>query len=498
VEDGRREVEVDLSREFFEDLEDNNGHQKVESEIVDLVTGDDRAYPIFRQDEFDLSRKLEQFFENRFIQTKSFEVIAKKLSESLEDREQPRAISMILVDAENLKINQNTDRFLEDRAAYPLEVKIAFANWSNPSLGDWDRQLYSRGYQLIHVPKGKDGADAKAIAMGSSLSIRDRQLKEVFIGSNDRLLDHLCNELLNQGAIVYQVGIKGDRITLKHLNHGETKTYSLKDYEPIEDKLESIDLVQQKLESQNSKIEKIEKTLSSLERSVANIQKYIAKQGSLGGDRPTTETVSSNNSQKVQQEKEATVTQAGQFKTEADLATALVTIIRDRQKLSPNSPMNLIELGTEFRAIYSQSVGNLVKESKLAKNLSKFCEKRAEFRLDKSVNPYRIYLQSQNKSQQKQSADSHVNSNSTPSTHISSQSDLEQALQTLIISLRQKQSEKTVDLSIIGTEFYKRYNKSLSSVLEKLGMGKKVINFFKTSTKFKVHKTKNNYKISLS
>jgi hypothetical protein len=498
VEDGRREVEVDLNREFFEDLEDNNGHQKVESEIVDLVTGDDRAYPIFRQDEFDLSRKLEQFFENKFIQTKAFEVIAEKLSESLEDREQPRSISMILVDAENLKINQNTDRFLEDRAAYPLEVKIAFANWSNPSLGDWDRQLYSRGYQLIHVPKGKDGADAKAIAMGSSLSIRDRQIKEVFISSNDRLLDHLCNELLNQGSIVYQVGIKGDRITLKHLNHGETKTYSLKDYEPIEDKLRSSDSIQQKLKSQDLKIEKIEKTLASLERSVTNIQKYIAKQGNLGGDRPTTETVSSNNSQKVKQEEEATATQTSQFKSEADLATALVAIIRDRQKLSPNSPMNLIELGTEFREIYSKSVGNIVKESKFAKNLTQFCEKRSEFRLDKSVNPYRIYLQSQNKSQQTQSADSRISSKSAQSTNISSQSDLEQALQKLVVSLRQKQSEKTVDLSTIGTEFHKQYNKSLSSVLGKLGMGKKVISFFKTSPKFKVHKTKNNYKISLS
>lgn len=498
VNDRRREIEIDLNRDFFEDLEDNNGYQKVESEIVDLVTGDDRSYPIFRQDNFDLSRELEQFFENKFIHTEAFELIAKKLTQSLEDREQPRAISVILLDAENLKINQNTDRFLADRSTYPLEVKIAFANWSNSSLGDWDRQLYSRGYQLIHVPKGKDAADAKAIAMGSSLSIRDRQIKEVFIGSNDRLLDHLCNELLNQGAIVYQVGSKGNLITLKHLNNGTTKVYSLKDYEPIEDRLESSNLIQQKLDSQDSKIADILEKLLSLDRSIQDLQKQNIQQQTLPGDRPTTETVSSNSSQKVKQEKEATATQTSQFKNEADLATGLVVIIRDRQKLSPNYTIDLGVLGNAFRKKYGQSLADTLKGLKFAKNLTQFCEKRSEFRLDKSVNPYRIYLQSQDRSQQKQSANSLVSSNSAQSTNISSKSELERILQTLVVSLSQKQSEKTVYLSVIGTEFQKKYNKSLSSFLVKFGMSKKVLSFFKTSPKFKVHQTKNNYKISLS
>jgi hypothetical protein len=76
-------------------------------------------------------------------------------------------ISLLLLDAENLKLDINSELFLASVCEYPLQVKIAFANWRNPSTGKQDIELYNRGYQLVHVPGGKDSADAKMIAFGA-------------------------------------------------------------------------------------------------------------------------------------------------------------------------------------------------------------------------------------------------------------------------------------------------------------------------------------------
>lgn len=61
----------------------------------------------------------------------------------------------MLLDAENLKLDINRKTFLTSLSKYPLQVKIAFANWRNLASGKQYGELYGRGYQLVHVPGGK-------------------------------------------------------------------------------------------------------------------------------------------------------------------------------------------------------------------------------------------------------------------------------------------------------------------------------------------------------
>lgn len=90
-------------------------------------------------------------------------------------------IAILLLDAENLRLDINAEKFLSHICTYPLQVLIAFANWRNPSMGKQDAELYERGYQLFHVPGGKNSADAQMIAMGASIARHYPDVKEVFV-----------------------------------------------------------------------------------------------------------------------------------------------------------------------------------------------------------------------------------------------------------------------------------------------------------------------------
>ncbi|NET16752.1 MAG: NYN domain-containing protein, partial [Okeania sp. SIO1H6] len=114
-------------------------------------------------------------------------------------------IAILLLDVENLKIDINAEQFLASISEYSLQVKIAFANWKNSSLSKYDAELFERGYQLIHVPEGKNSADAQMMSMGAAIGRQYSDAKAVFVCSSDWLLTHLCNSLQNQGLTVYRV-----------------------------------------------------------------------------------------------------------------------------------------------------------------------------------------------------------------------------------------------------------------------------------------------------
>ncbi|MDD1429441.1 NYN domain-containing protein, partial [Dolichospermum sp. ST_sed9] len=88
---------------------------------------------------------------------------------------QSPGIAILLLDAENLQLNISTEKFLSTICNCPLQIKIAFANWSNR--GKLDIELHERGYDLIHVPAGRDNADGKMIALGSSIHERYPNIK---------------------------------------------------------------------------------------------------------------------------------------------------------------------------------------------------------------------------------------------------------------------------------------------------------------------------------
>ncbi|WP_445300444.1 NYN domain-containing protein [Microcoleus sp. B9-D4] len=142
-------------------------------------------------------------------------------------------IAILLLDAENLKLKLNTEQFLAGLCDYPLQVKIAFANWKNPSTGKLDAELYDRGYELIHVPGGANSADGKMIAFGAAILYRYRDVRQVFVCSSDGLLNHLCNQLQNQGVTVFRVRRQNSVLSVENCQNGESKHYSCEREEEI-------------------------------------------------------------------------------------------------------------------------------------------------------------------------------------------------------------------------------------------------------------------------
>jgi hypothetical protein len=110
---------------------------------------------------------------------------------------------LLLVDAENMNPPAALEAHLQSLAQYPIRYRLAFGNWR--TLGQRDQEFYRRGYQMIHVPSGKNSADIKMSLDASLISLHHPSIREVFICSADSDLLHLGHALLRQGMIPYQV-----------------------------------------------------------------------------------------------------------------------------------------------------------------------------------------------------------------------------------------------------------------------------------------------------
>lgn len=183
-----------------------------------------------------LRSRRRQFYPSQARRQQLFEPLAPSNSGCAESAIAPetsaecdRGIAILLLDAENLKLDINTEKFLTSLCSYPLQVKIAFANWKNPSIGKLDTELYDRGYELIHAPGGSNSADGKMIAFGAAILYRYRDVRQVFVGSSDSLLNHLCNQLQNQGLTVFRVRSQNAVLSVENHLTGESKHYSCKE-----------------------------------------------------------------------------------------------------------------------------------------------------------------------------------------------------------------------------------------------------------------------------
>ncbi|MEQ8755766.1 MAG: NYN domain-containing protein [Coleofasciculus sp. G1-WW12-02] len=134
-------------------------------------------------------------------------------------------IAILLLDAENLQLDIETEKFLAKLCTYPIQIKVAFANWR--SLGKKDAEFHSRGYELIHVPPGKDSADVKMATVGSSIFIHYPNAREILVCSSDGVMTHLYNTLRTHGFTVYLVRKQGDTITVLNSDTNQTQRHCL-------------------------------------------------------------------------------------------------------------------------------------------------------------------------------------------------------------------------------------------------------------------------------
>ncbi len=117
-------------------------------------------------------------------------------------------VGLLLVDAENMNPPEALEAFLQTVGQYPIRHRLAFGNWRR--LGRRDRDLYRRGYQMVHVPSGKNSADIKMAVDTSLITFQNPSIREIFICSTDTDLLHLGYALLNLGVRVHCVRHRDD------------------------------------------------------------------------------------------------------------------------------------------------------------------------------------------------------------------------------------------------------------------------------------------------
>jgi hypothetical protein len=330
-------------------------------------------------------------------------------------------IAILLLDAENLQLDTKTEKFLASLCTYPIQIKIAFANWR--SMGKQDVDYHGRGYELIHVPAGKDSADVKMATVGSSIFVHYPNAKEVLVCSSDGVLTHLCNTLQTHGLTVHLVRKQGDNITVLNNKTSETQTHLLKalpEVPPLEQaiaQLKEIIKAEQALTnnhwiklSQISSLyhEKYKLTISQVvsvhlpgkrarDVFIENPQDFVVHQVSDKTeiyislfDLFVSDIISSNLSQQVNPQ--TPPNNATKVKSKVELEQAIRKIINVSTAKSPGSYIPLNTLGMKFRQQYGQSATTIIKQLKLSTSFIKFLQSCNVFELKKIDEDWNIAI----------------------------------------------------------------------------------------------------------
>lgn len=334
----------------------------------------------------------------------------------------PLGIAILLLDVENLQLTIETEKFLEGICHYPIQIKVAFANWR--SMGKKDAEFHQRGYQLIHVPPGKDSADLKMATVGASIFVHYPTAKEIFVCSSDRALTHLSNTLQAHGLTVFQVRKQIDKIIVLNSKTGQVETHSLvtiPEITPLEQLViqlkELIKKEQQRASTQWIKLS----TISSLFRDTyglvlnqvvahhflgtktrdiflkyptdfvihkpsATSQTYVTLfEVKLSPPPPILSQENLNNHQAAP----ASLTDINSLE---DLERALVKIVGDLTNNSPENSVFLSNVGSEFHRQYGKQITQIIKDFNLGRKFTKFLQSCASLQLKKAEKGWQVSL----------------------------------------------------------------------------------------------------------
>jgi hypothetical protein len=404
-------------------------------------------------------------------------------------------IAILLLDAENLKLDIKTEKFLASLCASPLQVKIAFANWRNQSLGKLDAELHERGYQLVHAPDGKNSADAKMIAVGSSIFLHYPNVKEVFVCSSDGLLNHLCTQLQNLGMTVYRARTKNKALTVENRRSGELKQYSLTVEAEIPSFEGFVKQVEELIQAEhNSLTERIAQfsAISALFQERRN----LTLNASRSNDSPASAPEATSLAPAPEEEPAAPAPEKADVELKVSAATpplptmtinskeelerALLEIIESLQIDNPLEEVTVGTLSAELRQLCGETGNSIVKRLKLGGNLTKLLKSSTALTLDQNSTHYTVSVPT------------------SPSSEISTREELEQALVTLVRSLSAESAGNYISLSNLAWEFQKEYGQPLIKTMRQLGLGSKFPQFLQSCSAFKVQRKSKGYQVALA
>ena len=331
-------------------------------------------------------------------------------------------IAILLLDAENLQIDIETEKLLEGICIYPIQIKVAFANWR--SMGKKDAEFHERGYQLIHVPPGKDSADLKMATVGASIFVHYPTAKEILVCSSDQALTHLRNTLQAHGLTVHQVRKQGDYITILNSKTGKTQKYSLvssPEIPPLEEFIsqlkELIKAEQEHTENQWVKLSRI----SALYKENYNLALSQVTEAHLPGtkvrdvflDYPTEFAIhkTSDNSQtyitlfdineianpssidRSPVKKDIVIPQSlNEINSIEELEIAIVNIVETLTATSTISYVFVSNVGSEFHRKYAKPITQMIKEFNLGNKFPKFLQSCSSLKLKKTAKGWQVGL----------------------------------------------------------------------------------------------------------
>ncbi len=313
-------------------------------------------------------------------------------------------IAILLLDAENLQLDANTEKFLAGICSYPIQIKVAFANWR--SMGKQDVELHGRGYELIHVPAGKDSADVKMATVGSSIFVHYPTAKEVLVCSSDGVLTHLCTTLQTHGLTVYLVRRRGDVITVFNSKTHQTQSHSLKliaKIPPFEEFIIQLKgLIQAEQKRTNNQWIKLVR-ISSLFQDKYKLSLSQVVSHHLPGKKPrdvffdnpanfVVHQVSerdelyinwfeASSEKSLADEPKTQNNKSVEINSRADLEQILIKMINASTNQSPGRYIAITMLGTVFRRQYGQSVTTVLKKLQLNAKLTLFLQSCSAFEL---------------------------------------------------------------------------------------------------------------------
>ncbi|MEP0872734.1 NYN domain-containing protein [Trichocoleus desertorum AS-A10] len=333
------------------------------------------------------------------------------------------AIAILLLDAENLQIDVKTEQFLSQSCAYPIQIKIAFANWRN--MGKQDVELHKRGYELIHVPAGKDSADVKMATVGSSIFVHYPTAKEVLVCSSDRVMTHLCTTLKTHGLTVYLVHKQEKLIQVWNPRTGKTQIFNPEksvEIHSLDDCIGHLKRIMQD-EQQNTGNQWVELVKISKKFQQENgftisqvTSKHLPgkKARELFSSHPEhfvihqppnqtglyvalfqSEELGKGKQESLNSREVETTHQQTTFKvsSSSDLEKALLNLFHEMaaQSKQPSIPLTL--LGDGFRKQHGQAVNTVLKEKlKLTGNLTKFLQNSDAFKLELSDKGWQVAI----------------------------------------------------------------------------------------------------------
>jgi hypothetical protein len=326
------------------------------------------------------AEELLQMLSDDWLESSTFRQFIQKFQHVTKQSDKPTSgIAILLLDAENIKLDINSEIFLTSLSKYPLQVKIAFANWRNPASGKQDSELYERGYQLVHVPGGKDSADAKMIALGSSIFQQYRTVKEVFVCSCDGILTHLCNQLQSQGLTVYWVRRQNPNlIIVENCNTAQVNHYSLAMETGIPSFAEFVHKIEELIQAeQKSTTERLSSlsTITTLFQERCNITNFSNKSLAIVQAHDEVVAIGVDSPQAIvekQNLKSNTTSTIKNIESIEALEKLILKLIRKMAVETKREYVSVIKLKTLFQTQFKETADATVKQFKPDSSLIKF------------------------------------------------------------------------------------------------------------------------------